>query len=146
MKTDTSQAMSLVSRVHSYSADFLTAKLAEKGLPNFGTAHGFILFQLSQCEKMTLGELAEKVNRDKSTLTVLVKKLQAAELVELEENDSDKRSRFIKLTKKGKKYNDITSGLSKELLSTFFNGFNKTEQKQFCEFLERIKLNFEKIV
>lgn len=143
MKTDVSQAMSLISRIHTSSADFLMTQLAEKGLPSFATSHGFILFQLAQSGALSMGELATRVNRDKSTLTVLVRKLQQEGFVEIIESENDKRSRIITLTEKGKTYNKATSQLSAELLSTFFKGFSKQEQKQLCDFLERIKKNFE---
>lgn len=143
MKTDVSQAMSLISRIHTSSADFLTEQLAEKGLPNFSTSHGFILFQLAQSGALSMGELASRVNRDKSTLTVLVRKLQQEGFVEITGNENDKRSRIITLTEKGRAYNDVTSKLSSDLLAKFFRGFTKQEQKQLCEFLARIKSNFD---
>lgn len=142
MKTDVSEAMSLVSRVHTESVEFLTARLSEQGLPNFATSHGFILFQLAKCGALSMGELAARVNRDKSTLTVLVQKLLREDFVEMRKSENDGRSRIIALTEKGRAYNEVTARLSSELLETFFKGFSKEEKERLCEFLLRIKNNF----
>ena len=134
--------MSLISRIHSDSADFLTKRLAAKGLPNFATSHGFILFQLAQYGTLTMSELAHRVNRDKSTLTVLIRKLSDEGFVHISDSPHDHRSRIITLTQKGHAYTDITSELSRELAATFFSGFSNQEQHHFCQFLERIHRNF----
>ncbi|MDE6773297.1 MAG: MarR family transcriptional regulator, partial [Treponemataceae bacterium] len=68
--------VSLISRIHSLSQDFLRRKMTEAGLPELVSSHGFMLFCLSRTEQMTLGELAQRINRDKSTTTVLVRKLE----------------------------------------------------------------------
>ena len=74
---DVNSSISLLSNIHTITADFLIEKLKERGFPDFASSHGNILFQLSVNEKMTMGDLAEKINRDKSTTTVLVRKLES---------------------------------------------------------------------
>jgi MarR family transcriptional regulator, organic hydroperoxide resistance regulator len=143
MKKDISSSMSLISRIHTDTAEFLTRRLSEQGLPNFASSHGFILFQLSLCSSLTMGELAERVNRDKSTLTVLVRKLELEGFVSTSPSPDDKRSRIIMLTEKGRTYNTVTSELSAELLTTFYTGFSENEKEQLCCYLERIQQNFE---
>lgn len=91
---------------------------------------------------MTLSQLTKKINRDKSTTTVLVRKLEKEGLIHLTENPDDKRSRKISLTEKGKNYNIQTSEMSKELLNTFYKGFSEEEKEQFLNFLKRIETNF----
>ncbi len=135
-------SISLLSHIHSQAADFLISKLKEKGLPDFASSHGNILFQLSKNGHMPMGELARNINRDKSTTTVLVRKLEQAGLVRSEPDESDKRSRILFLTDEGAKYTEAMSGISGELISTFYNGFSKEEKIAFVGFLERIKDNF----
>ena len=88
---DVNSSISLLSHIHSITADFLTRKLSERGFPEFASSHGNILFQLSVNEKMTMGELAERINRDKSTTTVLVRKLEAEGFLTGSPDPSDKR-------------------------------------------------------
>ena len=135
-------SISLLSHIHSTTADFLIEKLKEKGFPEFASSHGNILFQLSIKSEMTMGELSEKINRDKSTTTVLVRKLERDGLVCRNNDENDKRNRLISLTEKGKEFNSAINAISKELIETFYKGFSEEEKKQFFEFLKRIDNNF----
>ena len=96
-------SISQVSHIHSLTADFLKKRLAQNGFDDFASSHGNILFQLSVNKSITMKELAAKINRDKSTTTVLVRKLEAEGYITGEADPADKRSRIIYLTKKGKK-------------------------------------------
>ena len=140
---DVNSSISLLSHIHSITADFLTEKLKAKGFPEFASSHGNILFQLSVNEKMTMGELAERINRDKSTTTVLVRKLEAEGFLTGTPDPSDKRSRVIYLTEKGKQFNNTAMELSKDLLSTFYKGFDEKEKHLFYESLLKIRDNFK---
>lgn len=140
---DVNSSISLLSHIHSITADFLTQKLSERGFPEFASSHGNILFQLSVNEKMTMGELAERINRDKSTTTVLVRKLEAEGFLTGSPDPSDKRSRIIFLTPKGKQFNKTAKALSEELLSTFYKGFSEQEKEDFFHSLLKIQENFK---
>ena len=139
---DVNSSISLLSNIHSITADFLTERLKKNGYPDFASSHGNILFQLSVNEKMPMGELAEKINRDKSTTTVLVRKLEAEGFISGEPDPADKRSRIIFLTDKGKKFNKTACQLSKELLDTFYKDFTEKEKEMFFQSLLKIKKNF----
>lgn len=135
--------LSLISRIHSLSQDFLQKKMAEAGLPSLASSHGFILFCLSQTERLTLGELAQKINRDKSTTTVLVRKLESAALVTTERDATDTRKKFISLTKKGKDYNAVTAHLSEALLATSYEGFSAAEKDELLRLLGKLYENIK---
>ncbi len=139
---DVNSSISLLSNIHTITADFITEKLKERGFPDFASSHGNILFQLSINEKMTMGDLAEKINRDKSTTTVLVRKLEKDGFITGESDPTDKRSRVIYLTEKGKDFNQTAHELSNELLSTFYKGFSEEEKNLFFQSLLKVKENF----
>lgn len=143
MSEQTDSSISKVSQIHSLTAEFLKKKLAERGFDDFASSHGYILYQLSVNPNITMKELAAKINRDKSTTTVLVRKLEDAGLVKISVDQNDKRNKILSLTPKGAEYNQMTQDLSKELLATFYNGFTQTEKENFCKMLERIKENFK---
>ena len=140
-QNDTSIAK--VSQIHSLTAEFLKKRLAERGFDDFASSHGYILYQLSVNSGITMKELSEKINRDKSTTTVLVRKLEKAGLLKITVDQNDKRNKLLSLTSKGSEYNQMTKNLSEQLLATFYKGFSQAEKDEFCEFLERIKRNFE---
>lgn len=139
---DVNSSISLLSHIHTITADFLIEKLKERGYPDFASSHGNILFQLSVNEKMTMGELSEKINRDKSTTTVLVRKLEKDGFITGDAAPNDKRSRIIYLTEKGRQFNATAQELSTDLLGTFFKGFTENEKEEFFNTLLRIKKNF----
>ncbi len=139
---DINSSISLVSHIHAITADFLQEELKSQGFDNFSTSHGNILFQLSVNFQMTMGEIAKKINRDKSTTTVLIRKLKNQGYVDEKQIGSDKRQKMIFLTQKGLQYQKITSQISKDLLKTFYDGFSDEEKSQFLGFLERIEKNF----
>ena len=139
---DVNSSISLLSHIHTITADFLIEKLKERGYPDFASSHGNILFQLSVNEKMTMGELSEKINRDKSTTTVLVRKLEKDGFITGDTAPNDKRSRIIYLTEKGRQFNATAQELSSDLLGTFFKGFTENEKEEFFNTLLRIKKNF----
>ena len=59
---DVNSSISLLSNIHSITADFLTEKLKERGFPDFASSHGNILFQLSINEKMPMGTYGKSAN------------------------------------------------------------------------------------
>lgn len=143
MTAEVKSSISKISQIHTLTADFLTEKLAEKGFEDFASSHGNILFQLNVHKSMKMCELSEKINRDKSTTTVLVRKLEKEGFVQCITDSEDKRNKIISLTEKGAEYNQMTTNLSEALLSTFYKGFSEEEMTQFCNYLERIKENFK---
>ncbi|MCQ2584808.1 MAG: MarR family winged helix-turn-helix transcriptional regulator [Treponema sp.] len=141
-KQNINKSISKISHIHSLSADFLTERLSEKGLENFASSHGNILFQLSLVDSMRMNELSERINRDKSTTTVLVQKLINKGLVEVKSSETDKRSKLISLSEKGREYNKLTSEISANLIQTFYKGFSEEEKEKFFSLLLRIEENF----
>lgn len=139
---DVNSSISLLSYIHSITADFVIQNLKKEGFQDFASSHGNILFQLSLKDKMPMGQLAKLINRDKSTTTVLVRKLEQEGLVLSEADINDKRSKNICLTSKGKQFNQATSDISKDLLTTFYKGFSDEEKEDFLSYLKRIRENF----
>lgn len=140
MEYSVQKVLSLISHIHSVSAEFTNRRLAEK---NLISSHGFILFQLAQNETMSMTQLAACINRDKSTTTVLVKKLLAEDLVKITTSSEDSRVRLISLTSKGKKYKDLTSSISEDLLTVCYKGFSKEEKQKLLSLLSKVNQNIE---
>lgn len=144
MASDVKNSINLLSHIHSQSSDFLQKKLAEKGFENFASSHGNILFQLSRTENLRMNELSKIINRDKSTTTVLVRRLEKEGLVKSQPSSKDKRIRIVSLTEKGKHYNCVTGKISEELIEKFYSGFSEEEKNLFTSLLSRIAENFGK--
>ena len=140
---DSSSLVSLISNIHTAASDFLEEKLKGYGLPDMVSSHGFILYRLSLAERLTMGELAQLVNRDKSTVTVLIRKLEATGVVEREVSEKDSRVVYIKLTPQGREYNDKTKDISRQLIERCYQGFSPEERQTTFALLKRIFNNFK---
>ena len=142
MENDVKNSINLLSHIHSQSADFLQKKLSQAGFENFASSHGNILFQLSRQESLKMNELAKIINRDKSTTTVLIRKLEKEGYIKTTASAEDRRIKIVSLTEKGKKYNSSTGEISTELLQCFYKGFTDEEKETFTKMLIRIAGNF----
>lgn len=142
MQKDSTNVISKISRIHSLCADFLRVELNKTGLPNLASSHGFILFLLSQNESLTMREISEKINRDKSTTTQLIKKLESLGYVKTSSSPEDSRIKLVKLTPQGIKYNDTTSAISERLKDKFFTGLSDSEISKLESTLDKISENF----
>ena len=134
--------VSLISHLHTVTADFTNRRLPEKG--KFVSSHGFILYLLSIEKQLSKKEIAQKINRDKSTATVLIRRLIDEGLVEETSSPDDNRIKLISLTDKGKKLNDTTSGISKSLLEVCYRGFTAEEKSTLLSLLVKMSVNVEK--
>lgn len=134
--------LSIISKIHSLSSSFLKKELENQGLAELVSSHGNILFQLSVNEKLSMGEIASRIHRDKSTTTVLVKKLEKEGYVERTKNQEDNRSFFLQLTEKGMQYTKATSEISGKLVSKAYENFSEEEKNTAYALLSRICDNF----
>lgn len=132
--------ISLISRLHTLTADFTKRRLAEH---SFVSSHGFILYLLSENEHMTMGEISDQINRDKSTATYLIRQLEKEGLVETRLSDADSRIKYVALTEEGKKYNALTSEISRSLLEACFKGFTEADRETLLGMLNRMRRNLE---
>lgn len=143
MNYDENSILSLISRIHTQSQNFLQKKLSSLGLSQMATSHGNILFCLSRQESLSVGELSQKINRDKSTTTALIKKLEQAGLVEQKKDPSDSRKKQICLTAQGKQYTKKTDLLSARLITQSWQNFTAPEKQQLVTLLTRLSKNLE---
>ena len=141
MEYKVSSILSLISHIHTSTQDFTNKLLS--GSTKMVSSHGFILYQLSLEPYLTMGQIAERINRDKSTTTVLIRKLKEQSLVAEKPCSKDSRIKYIYLTDKGKEYNTMTSSISKDLLSVCFTDFTEREKEELLELLVKMQKNID---
>ena len=90
---------------------------------------------------MKMGELSEVINRNKSTTTALVKKLENLGFVQVEKSKEDSRKKIIALTEKGEKYNEVTAEISSELMKKAFKNFSEDEKQNLLNELLKLSEN-----
>lgn len=141
---DTSNVLTLISKIHSEAADYLQVKLKDLGLAKLASSHGNILYRLSLEDKITMSDLAKLVNRDKSTITVLVRKLEQNGFVEKITSTEDARVSYIRLSQKGKDFTKGTNEISRSLMETCYRNFSESEKESLLSLLLKVSGNFTK--
>ena len=144
MNHSTSLILALVSRIHSLSAEYTRKFLSEKG--DYSSSHGFILYLLSTEGELAMGDIARRINRNKSTATALIKKLSDEDLVETFSSSQDNRKKYVRLTSRGKNFNCLTSEISSSLLSVCWKNFRDDEKENLLTLLEKMEKNLAQVV
>ena len=65
-----------IAKIHEYADRFIIQELKKNNITGLVPSHGEILLWLYQNDKMTMKNIADKIHRSKSTVTVLVNKLE----------------------------------------------------------------------
>lgn len=85
-------------------------------------AERHLLIELTTCSSPTMGEIAERLLLDKSTISRLISKAVKKGYVKCVTDEKDKRKRFLQITKKGKEtlhaFEPIAFNQTKEALLT----------------------------
>lgn len=132
----------LIGRIKEHYTDFLEDELKMRGMHNFVTSHADILIVLKMCGELTLSEVADKINRDRSTITTLVAKLRKFGYVRQRKNENDSRSSFLSLTEKGQALLPEFQAITKILFEKATNGILEGEWVNFRKVLDKLYKNF----
>lgn len=121
---------------------YLILLLSQAGLRDLVPSHGDILVALFAQETVTMQELSEKIHRDPSTITALVKKLVLGGYVQTQKSSIDKRRTEVSLTSKGKSLRSTFETISTTLVSTQMEGIDADAFAITCATLNQIRANF----
>ncbi|OJF77080.1 MAG: hypothetical protein BKP49_04040 [Treponema sp. CETP13] len=143
MTDNRNQVISLISRIDSLTSVYLKNKLEKQGISGIVSSHGFILHLLTLHKKLTMGEISKLINRDKSTTTALIKKLEQGGFLRKVTCKSDSRVRYIMLTPAGLKLTATTADISKELINTAYKNFSDSEKTELYTLLLKLEENFK---
>lgn len=138
----TRDAISLISKIREKVNRLIEAEMSQNGLDGIVTSHGDIIYALFNKSRMTMAEIANKIGRDKSTVTALIDKLVKLEYVVKERDTQDTRVVYVALTEKGKELEPIFEEISAKVLETFYLGVSKKEKEELTKTLNKIYNNF----
>ncbi|EPG64203.1 MarR family transcriptional regulator [Leptospira wolffii] len=133
----------LISRIRDEFHRRLNSELKEKGLGQLTTTHADILFALAMSKKVPMQEIARMIDRDKSTLTALVDKLEDLGYVERVKDGQDQRVVNLQLTRKAYGIRPVMLGISRSLLSGLYKGFTEPEKKELVRLLDKLYKNLK---
>jgi DNA-binding MarR family transcriptional regulator len=132
----------LISRIRERANKLIAQELKHHNLHGLCPSHGSILSALSRGDALPMRVLARMIDRDKSTVTILVDKLVALGYVEKSRDITDQRITLIKLTERGKALRPDLEDISRKLLATVYEGISEGEKQILIEILTKIKNNF----
>lgn len=134
--------ISLISKIREKSNRFIVSEMLNRGIDGFATSHGDIISALFTNPRMTMAEIAEKIRKDKSTVTVLVEKLVRLGYLMKERDTADSRIIYVTLTQKGNELKPAFEEISEEVLKIFYNGISEEEKEELARLLNKIYRNF----
>lgn len=132
----------LIARIREKANRLITEELNRHNLKGIAPSHGDIMLGLFKNTELSMKELAEYIDRDKSTVTYLVNKLIQLGYVEKKPGIRDRRKSLISLTRKGRELRDDIIGISEKLLTRVFRSLSNEERYVLNELLARINENW----
>ena len=132
------EMLSLISKIHEKGNQFVIKSLKDNGAEGLVPSHGDILICLYERNKMTMKDIADKINRTRPTVTVLVDKLEKLGYIKREVSDKDSRYTNISLTKKGEDFKPIFEKISNELNHMLYKNLSKEEAKLLENLLKKV--------
>jgi MarR family transcriptional regulator, organic hydroperoxide resistance regulator len=135
--------IALISSIRTFADEWLREELGKAGVKDICPSHGHILHSLFKKNGLTMGEINEKINKKKNTVTVLIDKLVALGYIGKKKDIQDKRITRIYLTKKGRSLESLFNEVSQNLIEKAYWGFNRKEKKLTVILLEKMEKNFK---
>lgn len=132
----------LIARIRDKAHRLISEEINRRNLTGIAPSHGDIMLGLFKNTELTMKELAEYIDRDKSTVTYLVNKLIQLGYVEKKPATHDRRKSLISLTGRGRELRDDIIEISEKLLARVFKSLSDEERDVLNELLKRIHENW----
>lgn len=137
----TEHVISLISNIREKANKLILYELNRCGVSGIVPSHGDIIVALLQNRKLTMKEIAERIDKDKSTVTALVDKLIKMGYVEKQRSLQDNRVVFVSLTEEGLALKPQFEAVSSRLLSVVYHGISEEEKEVLINILTKMKNN-----
>jgi DNA-binding MarR family transcriptional regulator len=133
----------LISQVHQLGQRAFARVLKRHGVDELNPAQGRIIYALWGTEALSQTELARRTKLDKSTLTLMLRRLEETGLVERVRDPRDRRATLVSATERNRALSVSYEAASREMTAAFYRGFAAQEIEAFEDFLRRIVANLE---
>ncbi|MBI9092363.1 MAG: winged helix-turn-helix transcriptional regulator [Desulfobacterium sp.] len=142
MKKDTDLIISLISRIREKANTHIVSELKRHQINGLQPVHGDIIYALMNHRELSMKQIAEIVDRKKSTVTTLIEKLIRLGFVEKRLNETDNRSFLISLTNKGERQRQAMIDISENLIKKVYKNMPQDERQQLVKALRSINDNW----
>ncbi len=134
--------ISLIARIREKANRFISEELKTRGLEKMAPIHGDVLYALFVHNKLTMKEVAEVVDRKKSTVTTIIDKLINLGYVKKQQLASDSRTFEVSLTAQGKLLKQPLIEISTRLSDKVYKNMPVRERQQLVASLKKINDNW----
>jgi mobile rSAM pair MarR family regulator len=142
MNMDT-QGGFLITRIKQVGGRVFEHILAEKNIDAFNWAQGRILYVLWRNDGVPISTLSRETGLATTTLTSMLDRMEAANLIVRDRGDRDRRKVLIYLTEAARGLEREYNAVSEEISNIYYKGFTKAEIAQLEGYLERVLKNVE---
>lgn len=137
-----SDGISLLSKTREKVNRAIISQMAQEDIIGLSTSHGDILNALYQTPQLTMAEIAQRIGKDKSTVTVLVEKLVKQGYVTKERDQSDTRVILVRLTERGESIKPAFERISDQILQQFYGALTAEERAIWTTLMKKIHQAF----
>jgi DNA-binding MarR family transcriptional regulator len=131
----------LIARIHQTSGRIFETILKRHELSEISPAQGRILFALWKNDNIPIQELAKQTSLSKSTLTLMLDRLEEGGFLVRIPSTQDRREILIRLTEKDRSLQDTYARVSEEMMAISLSGFAAAEIGDLEDKLKRILEN-----
>ena len=136
----------LITRIKQVGGRIFERILSEKNIDAFNGPQGRILYVLWQKNGIPISELSRETGLAMTTLTSMLDRMEAANLIYRDRGDKDRRKILIFLTEEAKGLEQEYEAVREEISSIYDKGFADEEIEQLENYLHRILKNVEEVL
>ena len=133
----------LISRIKQAGGRRFDRLLDEAGVDAFNGAQGRILYVLWQGDGLTISQISTQTSLANTTLTSMLDRMEAGELIRREPSPKDRRAQLIFLTERAWALREDYDRISQQMNELYYDGFTEDEVRQLEGYLTRILANLE---
>ncbi|MCB1165757.1 MAG: winged helix-turn-helix transcriptional regulator [Leptospiraceae bacterium] len=130
-----------LSRIHDWQERFVQNAVRKAGYPDLAVSHCEIISFIGNKGPSTAAQIAATILKDRSTVTILVRKLESAGFLRRTPNEADARSTWIVLTADGKRLHRKLLSVFGRLRRTVHNAVPQNDRKILYKSLEALFRN-----
>ena len=133
----------LITRIKQVGGRVFERILSQKNIDAFNGPQGRILYVLWQKDGVPIRALARETGLATTTLTGMLDRMEAANLIYRDRGDQDRRKVLIFLTREAKGLEQEYNAVTQEIRSIYYKGFSEEEIRQLESYLWRVLQNVE---
>ncbi len=133
----------MFARLYHKNRCFMDEQLRKRGITELGFSHIRIIIILHVFKVLSMKEVTEKISKDKSTVTILVNKLEKKGYLRKKVCEEDRRVTYLELEEKAKEILNIIFEVSDIFQNRVENILDEEERKMFIKIMSKLIENWE---